>query len=256
MLAVNNFFTTGIGETEGLFGLQHLLYILISWGLVTILLCLTRKKDDQTINKYIKIISIIVTVLEILKIIWNLTLREEVTYEDYVPLYLCSFFIYASLLYAFTKNKDGLLHKIAKYFLFYGCLSGGVTFLFFPSTALMEFPFLHVLSIHSMVYHVLMVTVGLWMLRFIKPNLKDFKFYGIILLSIEIPLIILNFILESNFMMLNYVYGVAILEFFYNLLTPVVYPFFVAFGQLLMTFFCPLFFYLVLFKKVPYIKCK
>lgn len=247
MTLYNNFFVDGIGEMNGLFSIDHLIYIIIAAVLISLLLYFTKKLSNETILKCIKVISILVLLLEILKIIWNLTLRIDVSYEDYVPLYLCSFFIYFSLIFSFTKVNTKI-NYISKLFLFYTGLSGGVAFILFPTTALLVFPLLHVLSFHSLIYHVLMVIVAVWMLRFLKPDLKDFKPYSIVLLSIEIVLIGINLIFDSNFMMLNKPFEIKILEVVYNLL-PIVFPILMAVGQVLLTFFAPYLIMKILIKK-------
>lgn len=243
-MLIYNFFTTGIGSVAGLFNLTHLLYVLISFTLIISTIVLTRKKSNEEVFKYIRIISIVVLVLEILKIIWNLTLRPDVTYEDYLPLYFCSFFIFTSLVFVFCKNKESLIYRFSKLFLFYGGVTGGLTFTVFPTTALMVFPFLHILSIHSLIYHSLMVVVSVWMLRFFKPCLKDIKIYGSILLIIELIIIIFNFIFEANFMMLNVPFGLVIFELLAKWLG-FLYPFVLAIGQMLLTFYGGYLFYLM-----------
>ena len=138
------FFRSGIGEIPGLFSWSHLIYILISLGSICLLLLLNKNKTNEQIKNNIKIISIIVIVLEILKIIWNLTLREVVSVNDYVPLYFCSFFIYVSAIFAFSKNTNSVLYKFSLLFLFYGGMSGGLAFALLPTTTLNVFPLLQV----------------------------------------------------------------------------------------------------------------
>ena len=170
-----DFFVDGIGKVPGLFSWSHLIYTTVSIALIAGILLLTRNKTNDEIKKYIKIISIIVLVLEVLKIVWNLTLRtpetkSEMAVNDYVPLYFCSFFIYVSLIFAFVKNKESVFYKFSLLFLFYGGMSGGLAFVLLPTTTLNVFPLLQVLSFHSLIYHVLMVTCALWSLRFFKPS--------------------------------------------------------------------------------------
>lgn len=242
-----NFFTTGIGEVAGLFSLTHLIYVLIAIAIILVVIFLTRNKTNQQLLKYLKIISITFLVLEILKIIWNLTIREDVTYEDYIPLYFCSFFIYASLIFAFSKNEDSIIYKFAKLFLFYGGITGGLAFSVFPTTSLMVFPLLHVLSIHSLIYHSFMVIVAIWMLKFFTPKLQDIKIYGIVLLGIELVIIGINYLCEANFMTLNEPFVLVLFDVIYSWGKPV-YPFVMAIGQLLLTFYVGYIFSLILKK--------
>ena len=236
ILDLLDFFKNGIGQTEGMFSISHLVYVVLSILIVSILLITNRKKSNDEIIKNIKIISTVFLILEILKIIWNLTLREEVSVNDWVPLYFCSFFIYTSLTFAFYTKKESIVHKFALYFLFYGGITGGVCFLLFPTTALEVFPLLHVLSFHSLIYHSFMVTCALWALRFFTPKLSDIKIYGSIVLIIEILVVFINLIFETNFMLLNKSFGLEILDLIYNA-TGKLYPLISSIGQMLLTFF-------------------
>lgn len=231
-----DFFKKGVGEIPGMFSLSHFLFILIAFLVIFITLFLTRKDSNEKIFQRLKISSMIFLILEIFKIIWNLTLREDVSVNDYVPLYFCSFFIYANLGFCFIKNKNSIVYRFCVLFLFYGGISGGIGYLLYPTTALMVFPLLHILSFHSLVYHSFMVISSIWVLRFFKPNLKDFKLYGVALFIIEIIIIIINYICDTNFMLLNKSFGISILDIMYSI-APWLYPYIVAIGQALITFY-------------------
>lgn len=236
-----DFFVDGIGKVPGLFSWSHLIYTTVSIALIAGILLLTRNKTNDQIKNYIKIISILVTVLEILKIIWNLTLRtpetkSEMPVNDYVPLYFCSFFIYVSLIFAFSKNNESVFYKFSALFLFYGGMSGGLAFVLLPTTTLNVFPLLQVLSIHSLIYHVLMVTCALWSLRFFKPSLNDFKLYAIGVLVIEVVVLIVNLICGSNFMLLMKPFEIAPLEWIY-VNVKFLFPPIMAIGQMAVTYF-------------------
>ena len=231
-----DFFVDGIGKIPGLFSWSHLIYTTVSIALIAGILILTRNKSNDQIKKYIKIISIAVTVLEILKIVWNLTLRTTVEVNDYVPLYFCSFFIYVSLVFAFVKNTESVFYKFSALFLFYGGMSGGLAFVLLPTTTLNVFPLLQVLSFHSLIYHVLMVTCALWSLRFFKPSLKDFKLYAVGVLIIEVVVLIINLICGTNFMLLMKPFEIAPLEWIYNNVK-FLFPPIMAVGQMAVTYF-------------------
>lgn len=224
-------------NAPGLFSISHLIFFLISLILFILLIYISKDKSNKEILLYIKIISIVVLILEILKIIWNILYRADKTYEDYIPLYLCSFFIYFSLIFSFT-NENTKINYISKMLLFYIGISGGLAFTIYPTTTLLVFPLLHIISIHSLIYHVLMAVVGLWMLRFYKINIDDFKTYFKILLVIELIVVFINIIMDTNFMMLNKPYNIYILEFIYSI-SKDIYPFFMALVQIIITFFVP-----------------
>ena len=238
---MKDFFINGIGEVPGLFSWSHLIYTGLSLVLIFVLVFFTRKQSNEKIIKYMKIISIAVLALEVLKIVWNLTLRTPETksdpaVNDYVPLYFCSFFIYVSLIVGFVKNKESYIHKFSVLFLFYGGMSGGLAFVLLPTTTLNIFPLLQVLSIHSLIYHVLMVTCAIWSLRFFKPTFKDFKLYAIGVLIIEVVVLIINLIFKTNFMLLNKPFEIAPLEWIYEYV-PFIFPVLMAVGQMLITYF-------------------
>ena len=224
-------------KAPGLFSLSHLIFFLLSVFLFLMLIYFTKNKSDEKIIKYIKIISIGILMLEIIKINWNIFYRIDKKYEDYIPLFLCSFFIYFSLIFSFT-NKERRINYISRMFLFYVGITGGLAFTIYPTTTLLVFPLLHLISLHSLIYHVLMVIVSIWMLRFLKLDFKDFKYFAGVLLSIEVVLIVVNLILGSNFMMLNKPFEIIFLEVIYELV-PVIFPLIMALGQVLLTFFVP-----------------
>lgn len=247
-----DFFKNGIGQIPGLMSLSHLLFVVISIVLITVILVVTNKKTNEKILKLFKIFSVLFLILEILKIAWNLTLREEVSINDWVPLYFCSLFIYASLLFAFIKNKENIFSKIAVRFLFYGGITGGSAFLLLPTTTLNVFPFLHVLSFHSLIYHSFMVVCSFWALRFFTPKLKDIKIYGISVLIVEVAVIIINVIFETNFMLLSKPFDIAILEYVYNII-PNLFPVILSIGQMLVTFYGGYLVYYFVLRKTTFI---
>ena len=115
-------------------------------------------------------------------------------------------------------------------------MSGGLAFVLLPTTTLNVFPLLQVLSFHSLIYHVLMVTCALWSLRFFKPSLKDFKLYAIGVLIIEVVVLIINLICETNFMLLMKPFEIAPLEWIYDNIK-FLFPPIMAIGQMAVTYF-------------------
>lgn len=255
ILSLIDFFKKGIGKVSGMFSIEHLIYVLISICVVTMLIYLTKKKTDEEVKRLYKGVSITFLILEILKIIWNLTVRENVSVNDWIPLYFCSFFIYSSLIFSFVKNKDSLIYKFSMYFLFYGGITGGLAFMLFPTTALEVFPILHVLSFHSLFYHSFMVASAIWVLRFFTPKLKDIKVYGTFIIIIETIIVIINLICNTNFMLLNKPFGLSIFEAIYNF-SPVLFPVIIAVGQMLLTFYAGYAIYYFIIRRCLNIKRK
>ena len=122
----------GYGPIRGMFSIDHLIFTLSAIIFLIILLLLTFKKSKQEIDKYIKYIFIFVFVAEILKIIWNFVVRENLELINWIPLYFCSLFIYASGMYSFGK---GIVKEIGYLWITYGQIIGGIVFIFFPASS-------------------------------------------------------------------------------------------------------------------------
>ena len=235
-MILNSFFSNdGIGEIQGLLGWQHLVFTLSGIFLITILLLMTYKTEKSKIRGIIRTVFWLVLILEILKIIWNLTVRENVTRNDWIPLYYCSIFIYASGLASYGKGK---LKELGEACLFFGQIVAGSAFLLYPSTALAIHPLLHVLTIHSLVYHSLAIYIGILIVisGYYKPNLKVFGLYSISLFVFSALVYGFNIIFGTNMMFLNDAVGIKPLMIVYNI-SKVFYPVIVSLAQIVGSFF-------------------
>lgn len=193
----------GIGPVRGLLSIDHVIFTLLGIGVIAIFLILTRHFDNQRIKRTIRILFWIVLTLEILKIIWNLTIRENVTVNQWVPLYFCSLFIPALGLAGYTKRY---LEKIGLSFLFYGGIVAGAVFVVWPTSALPEQPLLHCLTFHTLIYHSLSVATGLLIITkgYFKPQINDIIPYGIIVFAFCLIAYIFNLIAGSNLMFISH----------------------------------------------------
>lgn len=192
----------GYGPIRGMFSIDHLIFTVLGIITIILLLILTKNKTKTQIEKYIKYIFIIVTILEILKIIWNFCVRTNLELINWVPLYFCSLFIYASGMYSYGK---GMIKKIGLFLITYGQIIGGLVFLVFPASSVGIQPLCHILTIHSLVYHVLTGYAGIIL---IIKNLEVFKFgdikiYGPTILGIELFVYLFNIIFDTNMMFIN-----------------------------------------------------
>lgn len=157
---LSEFFSKDLGEPAGIFSIEHLIFLGICLVLIFLALLATKNLNPKKIDRIILIIAILVTLLEIAKIVWNYQAGRRSKGVLY-PLYYCSIFIYAALLAGFGKRKV----KEAGYaFLAYGGLLAGPAFLVYPVTSLAFIKLFHFLSFHSMIYHSLMFYVGLLLL--------------------------------------------------------------------------------------------
>lgn len=196
------FSESGYGPIRGMFSIDHLIFSLTGIIAIFMLVFLTHKKNKEQIDKYIKYIFIIVVVLEILKIIWNFVYRTNIELNNWVPLYFCSLFIYASGMYSYGK---GIIKKIGFLWMTYGQIIGGLVFILFPSSSVGIQPLFHVLTFHSWIYHVLTAYVGIILIFKNLDSFKshDIKLYTITILSVELFVYIFNVIFDSNLMFIN-----------------------------------------------------
>lgn len=192
----------GYGPIRGMFSIDHLLFTVLGLVAIIALLVLTKNKTKEQIDKYIKIIFIVVAILEVLKIIWNFCVRTNLELINWVPLYFCSIFIYASGMYSYGK---GLIRKIGLYLIVYGQIIGGIVFLLYPASSVGIQPLVHILTMHSWVYHVLTGYVGIVLIihYFNEYKFSDIKIYGITILGIELFVYLFNIIFDTNLMFIN-----------------------------------------------------
>lgn len=192
----------------GMFTLQHIITFLICILLIILGLYLTRNIKKERVYKIIRIISIIVIILEIIKIGYNF--YYDYTYLDsWFPLAFCSLFIYSTIVVGFGK---GLIRKIGISFLVGGGVIAGFAFLIFPTTSLMMHPIYHYLSIHSMLFHSLMIYVGIlcYIRKLFNFSKKDYLYYVIFCSIFIILALIVNNIYDCNMMFLKEPFNIPI----------------------------------------------
>lgn len=233
------FSNDGIGPVRGLLSIDHLVFTIVGIGLIVLFLVLTRHFDNAQIKKTILILFWIVVVLEILKIIWNLTIRENVTFNQWIPLYFCSLLMPALGLAGYG-NK--FLEKLGLSFLFYGGIVAGAMFVLWPTSALPEQPLLHCLTFHTLFYHSASVAIGLLIVlrKYFIPNIKDIIPYSIIVFTFCLIAYIFNLITGSNLMFISYdnaMFPLTLASKIFGPLYPlgitlvqIIGPFFISFG--------------------------
>lgn len=178
----------------GMFTKGHFALIGITIIGIYVALKHTIKKSKEEIYEIIKKITIVICILEAFKIIYSISLNSLYEVNSYLPLYYCSMLIYACLLSSFGKGK---FQRAGDVFLMVGSVIGGVVFILYPSTSLPTYPAFHILSIHSFLYHGIMVYLGTLLnkTRYIKLEKKDIKYFA----SLIGVLCIIAFIINNIF---------------------------------------------------------
>ncbi len=200
-------------EPCGMFTLAHIAAALICVLCVITALYFTRSRFID--NKFLKLTAIAVTVLELIKISHSVIYGDH-NLDAWFPLSYCGLFIFTLWMAGFCKGRA---KRIGEVFIAYGCPIAGVIFLIFPTTSLMIFPIWHYFSIYSLLFHSLMIFVGIFLLKKEKFfGKREFLYYGAFVLTFSIPAFVLNCIFGSNLMNLREPFNIPI-EFFQNLYT-------------------------------------
>ena len=190
------FSSKGTYQPCGMFSIGHIIALAIMIILVALAVFFTRNIKKDSIIIIIRSMAIVFTILEIIKIIFQLT-HGLTEINNYVPLYFCSLFIYALWFASFKKTE-----KIGLAFIFGGAIIAGFVFLLFPSTSLVDYPLFHFVCFYSLIYHSSMMYLGIIIAKthYYEPNIKDFNYYFGFVASGMIIAIIIDLLTGSNLM--------------------------------------------------------
>lgn len=185
----------------GMFSSGHLFMLACCLLALVILVYWTIKKPAEKPYWLIRIISVLLLVLEVIKTIWGMSAGRYDEWYEYLPIWFCSLFIPFSLLAGFGKGK---VRELALAFMYYGGLIGGCTYLVFPTTSIGRYPFWHFITFHSMLYHTLMIAMAIFVVRnkLIEPSSKDRRGYVLIVIGACVLAYVVNENLGTNYMFL------------------------------------------------------
>lgn len=200
----------------GMFSIGHLILFSITIISIAIALKYTKNIEQDKVKKIIRKSTIILWILEIIKIIFNIKNYGFKEVNKYVPLYFCSLILYAGILSGFCK---GTLKKVGDIFLSTGGIIAGMVFLISPLTSLTTYPVIHFISLHSFLLHGTMVYIGLLILttKYVKIEKNDIKYYFTLIVIISAIAYIVNKICGSNLMFISQNYPGTFIEIIYNI---------------------------------------
>lgn len=206
-------------EACGMFTKGHFELIIITIVWIIIALKNTMHKTKEEVGKIIKRCTIIMWILEVVMISFKISTGGMKNLNNYVPLYYCSLLLYAGLLSSFAKGK---LKRIGDVFLATGGIIGGIVFMILPTTSLPAYPMLHIVSLHSFLYHGTMVYLGILIniTHYIEIHLSDIKYYAILVGIVCLLAYIINKIFDSNLMFISKNFPRTPLEILYNITGP------------------------------------
>ena len=189
-------------EACGIFNVKHFILIILTIAGISVALKKTIKKSKEEVKKIIEKLTIVIWILEILRIIFNLGIGNLKNVNEYLPLYYCSLLLYAGLMSSFGKGK---IKRIGDVFLSTGGIIGGIVFIILPTTSLPTYPMMHFLSLHSFFYHGVMVYLGLLMnfTNYINLELKDIWYFAELVGGICAISLVINHIFDSNLMFIS-----------------------------------------------------
>ena len=210
------FSNMGDYEPCGIFTTGH--FILLTLTIICIILALNfiYRKNKEDVYKIIKNLTIIICILEIIKIVFSIYQSSFADVNSYVPLYYCSILLYAGILSSFGK---GNFKRAGDVCLATGSIIGGIVFLIYPSTSLPMYPAFHFLSIHSFFFHGTMVYLGILIniTNYVELKLSDAKYFAIIIAIMSILALIVNKISNGNLMFISHNFPGTPMEIIYNL---------------------------------------
>lgn len=194
-------------------GICQYIYLISSIFLLAISLIFLRKISKDKILKIIRFTSIFLIILYIVKTTWE-SFYDIKYYGSFntglLPLDSCSMIMLAGIISGFCKGK---IKEFSDSWIATGAIVGGIANMLFLS-ALNYYPFLSFGAFYSMIWHLLMVFLGLLLIinNYVsisyKTIIKGFIFHLIISLII-IPI---DFIFEFDFMMYKSLGSVPIFE--------------------------------------------
>lgn len=209
------------GEYEpcGLFTLDHLKLIIITMLGIIIALKKTVNKTKEEVKQIIKRCTIILWFFETIIITFKLRTGGIRNVNNYVPLYYCSLMLYAGILSSYAKNK---LKRVGDVFLATGGIVGGIIFILIPTTSLPTYPMLHIVSLHSFLFHGIMLYVGILINKtsYIELEPEDIKYYASLVGTVCGLAYIINCIFDSNLMFISKNFPGTPIEILYNLTGP------------------------------------
>ena len=207
----------------GIFTANHFKLIIITILFIIIALKFTINKSKEKVHQIIRNVTIVMWLLEVVRIVFTLKYNSLKDVNTYLPLYYCSLLLYAGLLSSFAKGK---LKRVGDVFLATGGIVGGIIFMIMPTTSLPTYPAWHFISIHSFLFHGTMVYLGLLIniTNYIELNASDITYFAGLVGIICVVAYIINKIFDSNLMFISKNFPDNPIEIIYNLTGPLFTP--------------------------------
>ena len=220
---------SGEYEAYKMFSQDHFIIAFICFSCIAVALYMSRNMKEKTVLKTVRIATIGLWTLEILKIAFNFYIGNARYPHTYVPLYFCSLILYAGILSSYSK---GVLKRIGDVFIVVGGIVGGVAYIFTPCTTAGIYPAFHFITIQSFIHHSMMIYLGTLFVasNYLVLQKKDWVYYTSTIVCASIVAYIVNIILDSNLMFVTKTNPGTITDVVYNM-SPRLYPLAITFWQ-------------------------
>ena len=194
-------------------GLAQYIYLIVSIILLVILLIILKKSSKEKVLKIIRITSLFLIGFYILKTSWESVYDIELngTFNTgLLPFDSCSIIMIAGVISGFAKGK---IKKYADAWIATGSIVGGIATMLYLN-AFKYYPFWSFGAFYSMIWHFLMVFLGLLLIvtNYVEINYKTLIRGFIFHLVISLIVIPIDFIFDFDFMMYKSLGGIPIFE--------------------------------------------
>lgn len=160
---------------EDMFSLKHVIVMLVLFAVLAVVCILCRKAKKESVERYLKIMAIVMPIHEVVKIVWetvwDISCGHGFNYAGLLPLYTCSMFFFILPFAAFGKEK---VKKYALAFLTtLGIFAGLTNFIYL--NILNTYPLFTFGSMSSVEYHFMMVFTGIFLIStgYYRPEARD-----------------------------------------------------------------------------------
>ena len=189
------------------------LYLIISVIILVILLIKLRKISKEKVLKVIRIVGIFLIIFYITKTTWESIYDIQLTGSfnyGLLPLDACSIIMLAGIISGFCKGK---IKEYSDAWIVTGSIVGGIGNMLYLN-AFKYYPFFSFGAFYSMIWHLLMVFIGLLLIEtnYVELNYKTLVKGFIFHLIISLFVIPIDYIFNFDFMMYKDLGSIPIFE--------------------------------------------
>ncbi len=195
-------------------GIMHIVYMLICLVLIPLLIRHLKGKGQQKITKIMQVTAIALIIEEIVKIswesYWDIKTGQGFNAGGILPLETCSLFIYTLTIAGFGKGKA---REWALAWMSSIGVLGGISYILFTNV-LKWYPFFSYGAFHSMIFHFLMVFIGLLIpfSGYHHFSLEDINNGFMPQLLMALVVIPLDYRFDWDYMLLHHAGGIPFVE--------------------------------------------